>query len=237
MEPGILYVVATPIGNREDITVRALRVLNEVDLIAAEDTRTTGRLLNYYNIKKPLTSYFEHNEQRKTPSLIRRLMEGARIALVSEAGTPGISDPGYRMVIAALAHGIAVVPIPGPCAAVTALSVAGLPTHRFAFEGFLPPKSGKRKNMLKTLVAEERTLVFYESPHRIMGCLADMLEIFGDRTAFLAREITKQYEEHIRGTLSHIVRTLHASPVRGEITLLVAGAGKHARQQVIDKND
>lgn len=236
MESGILYVVATPIGNLEDITLRALRILSEVDIIAAEDTRTTGNLLRHYNIKKPLTSYFEHNEQFKTPALVRRMLEGNSVALVSEAGTPGISDPGYRIVTEALGHGIPVVPIPGPCAAVTALSIGGLPLHRFAFEGFLPPKSGKRKNFLKTLAAEERTLVFYESPHRIAGCLADMLEVFGDRAAVLSRELTKQHEEHLRGTLSAIAHKLKATPIRGEITLLVEGAGRRSRQQFIDKS-
>ena len=164
MSTGTLYIVSTPIGNLEDITMRALRILSEVDLIAAEDTRKTSILLNHYTIKKPLTSYFEHNEQVKTGWLISQLKEGKNIALVSEAGTPTISDPGFRIVAAAIAESIPVVPLPGVCAAIAALSASGLAVHRFAFEGFLPPKSGKRKNLLKKIAGEERTLIFYESP-------------------------------------------------------------------------
>ncbi len=231
MSQGTLYIVATPIGNREDITLRALRILDEVDIIAAEDTRKTGMLLKHYNIKKPLTSYFEHNEKRKTPALIQDLQSGKNIALVSEAGTPTISDPGYRLVHAALQEEIPVVPIPGVCAAITALSVSGLPVHRFAFEGFLPPKTGKRKNFLKKLVNEERTLIFYESPHRITAALEDIREVFGDRPAVLTRELTKMHEEHMQGSISTIIESLAEKSLKGEFTLVVAGnspAKKHS---------
>lgn len=223
MRQGVLYIIATPIGNLEDITLRALRILNEVDLIAAEDTRKAGILLNHYNIQKPLISYFDHNEKVRAVSLVRRLLEGKSIALISEAGTPIISDPGYRLITEAYAHGIKISPIPGPCAAIAALAVAGLPTHRFAFEGFLPPKSGKRKRMLASLATEERTLVFYESPHRIQHSIADMIEILGNRKAVVARELTKHYEEIVRGTLSEIAKQLEGVSVRGEITLVVEG--------------
>ena len=230
MTPGTLYLVATPIGNLEDITMRALRILAEVDLIAAEDTRKTSILLNHYTIKKPLTSYFEHNEQVKTGWLISELQAGKNIALVSEAGTPTISDPGFRIVAAAIAAEITVVPVPGPCAAIAALSASGLPVHRFAFEGFLPPKSGKRKNLLKKLAGEERTLIFYESPYRIQAAIADMLEVLGERRAVVARELTKLHEEFICGTLSVIAKKLGSAVIKGEFTVLVEGCpGKKKR--------
>jgi len=223
MSSGTLYLVSTPIGNLEDITHRAVRILGEVDLIAAEDTRKTRILLNHYNIKKPLTSYFEHNERFKTETLIRALQEGKNVALVSEAGTPTVSDPGYRIVHEALRQAVGVVAVPGVCAAVAALSVSGLPVHRFAFEGFLPPKSGKRRNVLQNLAAEERTLIFYESPYRIMAVLHDMIDILGDRNAFLAREMTKLHEQTIHGPLSVITDHLDTKKVKGEITLVVEG--------------
>jgi 16S rRNA (cytidine1402-2'-O)-methyltransferase len=235
MASGILYIIATPLGNLEDITLRALRILGEADLVAAEDTRKTRILLHHYNIKKPLTSYFEHNERFKTATLITLLQQGKSIALVSEAGTPGISDPGYRIVSEALLQGIAVITVPGPCAAIAALSVAGLPVHRFAFEGFLPPKSGKRKNVLKKIAGDERTLIFYESPHRIVAAISDMIETLGDRRAVLARELTKLHEETLHGGLSEIAQKLQTSPVRGEITLIVEGCREQPRQQIIDK--
>jgi 16S rRNA (cytidine1402-2'-O)-methyltransferase len=224
MPAGTLYIVSTPLGNLEDITMRALRILAEADLIAAEDTRKTAILLNHYTIKKPLTSYFEHNEQVKTVWLISQLQEGKNIALVSEAGTPTISDPGYRIVAAAIAAEIAVVPVPGPCAAIAALSASGLPVHRFAFEGFLPPKSGRRKNLLKKIASEERTLIFYESPFRIQGAIADMLEVLGDRRAAVARELTKLHEEFMYGTLSLIAERLGSAVIKGEFTIVVEGA-------------
>jgi 16S rRNA (cytidine1402-2'-O)-methyltransferase len=220
---GILYVVSTPIGNLEDITLRALRILKEVDLICAEDTRKTRILLNHYNIQTPLTSYFEHNEKRKTPGIIEALKSGKNLAIVSEAGTPAISDPGYRLITQALQQDISVVPVPGLSAAITALSISGLAVHRFVFEGFLPVKTGKRKNFLKKLTEEERTLIFYESPHRILATLRDLIEIMGDRKAVLCRELTKIHEEKIYGKLSLIFKTLEKRPIKGEITLLVEG--------------
>lgn len=223
MSTGTLYIVSTPIGNLEDITMRALRILAEVDLIAAEDTRKTSILLNHYTIKKPLTSYFEHNEQVKTGWLVDRLKDGENIALVSEAGTPTISDPGFRIVAAAIAAEITVVPVPGACAAIAALSASGLPVHRFAFEGFLPPKSGKRKNLLKKIAAEERTLIFYESPYRIQAAIADMLEVLGERRAVVARELTKLHEEFMYGTLSVIAERLCSAVIKGEFTVVVEG--------------
>ena len=223
MSTGTLYIIATPIGNLEDITMRAVRILGEVDLIAAEDTRKTAILLNHYTIKKPLTSYFEHNEQVKTGWLINELKSGKNIALVSEAGTPTISDPGFRIVAAAIAKSITVVPVPGVCAAIAALSASGLPVHRFAFEGFLPPKSGKRKNLLKKIAAEERTLIFYESPYRIQAALADMLEVLGDRRVAVGRELTKLHEEFIYGTLSAIAERLGSTVIKGEFTIVVEG--------------
>jgi 16S rRNA (cytidine1402-2'-O)-methyltransferase len=223
MRTGVLYIVSTPIGNLEDITLRALRILNEVDLIAAEDTRRTKILLKHYNIKKPLTSYFEHNERIKTKSLIDSLKSGKKVALVSEAGTPTISDPGFCIVFEAINQSIPVITIPGVSAAIAALSVSGLPVHRFAFEGFLPAKSGKRKNLLKKISHEERTLIFYESPYRVVSSIEDMIEIFGDRRAMVAREITKLHEETIYGSLSTIFEGLEHRKVKGEITLIVEG--------------
>jgi len=223
---GILYVVSTPIGNLEDITLRALRILKEVDRICAEDTRKTRILLNHYNIQTPLTSYFEHNEKRKTPVIIEALKSGKHIAIVSEAGTPAISDPGYRLITHALQQDISVVPVPGLSAAIAALSISGLAVHRFVFEGFLPVKTGKRKNFLKKLADEERTLIFYESPHRILATLRDLIETMGDRNAVLCRELTKIHEEKIYGKLSLIFKTLEKRPIKGEITLLVEGEKK-----------
>lgn len=223
MAAGKLYIIATPIGNLEDITMRALRVLGEVDLVAAEDTRTTGRLLGHYTIKKPLTSYFEHNEQHKTPQLLDRLEQGLTLALVTDAGTPCISDPGYRLVAGAIERGIEVEALPGACAAVSALSIAGLPVHRFAFEGFLPPKTGRRVKTLETLARDARTLIFYESPHRITKSLSDMLQVLGDRRAVLVREQTKMHEEVMRMGLAEMVRAVEGRTLKGEITIVVEG--------------
>ncbi len=223
MTQGILYVVSTPIGNLEDITLRALNILKEVDIIAAEDTRKTTILLKHYNIKKPLTSYYEHNETFKTAVLIQKIKTGKNIALVSEAGTPSISDPGYRLVREAIRETIPIIAVPGVCAGIAALSISGLPVHRFAFEGFLPVKSGKRRNFLKKISNEERTLIFYESPRRIVATIHDILDIMGDRPAMLAREITKMHEELIYGLLSTILGSLEKRNVKGEITLIVAG--------------
>ncbi len=222
--PGTLYVVATPIGNLEDITLRALSVLKAVDLIAAEDTRKTGQLLKHFGIATALVSYHEHNETVRTPGLVRRLQQGAAIAVVTNAGTPGISDPGYRIVTAAAAAGLRIVPVPGAVAAAAALSASGLPTDAFVFEGFLAKKAGKRSRQIKALASEARTIILYESPQRITALIADILPVFGDRRAVLAREMTKRYEEFIRGPLSEILENLkNRADLKGECTLLIAG--------------
>ena len=222
---GVLYVVATPIGNREDITLRALNILREVDLIAAEDTRKSGSLLAHYQIKNRLVSFHEHNEKKRTPELIGKLLDGMTIALVSNAGTPSVSDPGYRLIEAAIANKITVTPIPGVTAATAAMSVSGLPTDSFVFIGFAPKKKGKRLKFLTELSAEPRPLIFYESPKRILSLMEEILFCMGDRNAMLAREMTKLYEEFLRGTVSQILKTIKTRPAfKGECTLLVAGA-------------
>lgn len=226
-DPGVdwnmLYVVATPIGNLEDITLRALRVLREVDLIAAEDTRHTRKLLARYDIDTPVTSYHENNERTKADALARRLEAGESIALVSDAGTPTISDPGYHLIRAAAWKGVPVTPVPGVSAAVAALSVSGLATDRFVFQGFLPARQSRRREALRQLQGEERTLVFYEAPHRIRESLADMREVLGDREALVGRELTKVHEELRRGTLSRLTAGLEEAPARGEFAIVVAG--------------
>ncbi|NLW06439.1 MAG: 16S rRNA (cytidine(1402)-2'-O)-methyltransferase [Clostridia bacterium] len=219
-----LYLVATPIGNLEDITLRALKVLKEVDYIAAEDTRRTRELLAHYGLHTPLTSYHHHNRASKTPYLLSLLQEGKEIALVSDAGLPGISDPGEELVQQAIVAGIKVIPIPGANAALTALVASGLPTGRFAFEGFLPRSPGARRQKLQKLAGEERTLVFYEAPHRLLATLQDMVAIMGERQVVVGRELTKKFESFWRGTLAAAVDHFHAEPPRGEITLVVAGA-------------
>lgn len=222
---GTLHVVATPLGNLEDVTLRALRVLREVGLVACEDTRRTARLLRAHGIATPTTSYFEHNERWKGERILEALRSGTDVALVSDAGTPGISDPGYRLVRDARSAGLAVVPVPGPCAAVAALSVSGLPTDRFLFVGFLPPRPVGRVRALEELSARAETLVFHESPQRVLETLGDMLSVLGDRSAFLCREATKLHEEYVRAPLSSL-RDLLASrgEVKGEVVLVVAGA-------------
>ncbi|HWP23420.1 MAG TPA: 16S rRNA (cytidine(1402)-2'-O)-methyltransferase [Candidatus Binatia bacterium] len=220
---GVLYIVATPIGNLEDITLRALRILKEVHLIAAEDTRHARILLARYEIQTPLTSYHEHNERAKARPLVERLERGEPIALIADAGTPAISDPGYRLVAEAIRAGIRVIPIPGPSALAAALSASGLPTDRFAFEGFLPAKKPQRKGKLKDLARDPRTLVFYEAPHRLKDSLVDMLEILGDRPIAIGREITKIHEEFLRGRVSEVLAQLADRDVKGEITLIVHG--------------
>lgn len=220
---GILYIVSTPIGNLEDITLRALKVLKEVDLIAAEDTRRTKGLLNHYGISKPLTSYFSHNEKEKGEYLLNKLKEGENIALVSDAGTPGISDPAYYLIKLALNNDIKVNPIPGPAGAITALSVSGLPTDKFIFEGFLPRKSGKRQKRLETFINEERTIIIYESPYRILATLQEIRDILGNRHVAVAREMTKVYEEIIRGTADDVIKKLKVKAIKGEITLIIGG--------------
>jgi 16S rRNA (cytidine1402-2'-O)-methyltransferase len=222
--PGTLYVVATPIGNLEDITLRALRVLKEVDCIAAEDTRHTKKLLAHYDIRTPLTSYHEHNERAAAPALVQRMLHGESMALVTDAGTPGISDPGYRLVTAALASGIQVTPIPGASALIAALSVAALPTERFVFEGFLPEKKGQRRERLLALRDEQRTLVCYEAPHRLKDTLGDIEDVLGDRDIVIAREMTKLHEEFMRGPLREIMTSIAQREIRGEAVILIQGA-------------
>lgn len=223
--PGTLYVVATPLGNLEDVTLRALRILKEVALVACEDTRRTGTLLRSHGIATATTSYFEHNERWKGARILDQLRAGHDVALVSDAGTPGISDPGYRLVRDARAEGLPVVPVPGPSAAVAALSVSGLPTDRFRFVGFLPHKAAARRRELAALEGATETLVLYESPQRVLASLEDMVEALGDREAFLFREATKIHEEYARGRLSDLRALLAArDSVKGEIVLVVAGA-------------
>jgi 16S rRNA (cytidine1402-2'-O)-methyltransferase len=227
--PGSLYLVATPIGNLEDITLRALRMLREADLIACEDTRQTGKLLRHFEIiDKPMVSYHEHNEAARTPELVAKLEDGSNIALVSDAGTPLVSDPGYRLVTAAIGAGIPVVPIPGASAVLGALAAAGLPTDAFRFCGFLPPKSGQRKKALEELRGEDCTLIFYEAPHRIIDTLSDIAAVYGERPVVVARELTKLHEEFLRGTADEVRTQLAARPsVKGEITLVI-GKGRSA---------
>jgi 16S rRNA (cytidine1402-2'-O)-methyltransferase len=223
--PGTLYVVATPLGHLEDLTLRALRVLREASLVACEDTRHTRTLLRAHGIETPTTSYFEHNERFKGARILDELRSGRDVALVSDAGTPGISDPGYRLVRDARTSGIAVVPVPGPSAVTAALSVCGLPTDRFLFIGFLPARQGARRKALDALAAERPTLVFFESPVRVVESLADMLAAFGDRDGFLCREATKAHEEYVRAPLSNLRERLAArDSVKGEVVLVVAGA-------------
>lgn len=220
--PGTLYLVATPIGNLDDITYRAVKVLGSVDLIAAEDTRKTKILLDHYAISKPMLSYFNYNERQRTPQLIEKLQQGQSIALVSDAGTPGVSDPAYHIVRAALEAGLPIIPIPGPSAFVSALIVSGLPTDRFVFEGFLPVKKG-RQTKLGILSTEPRTMIFYESPHRILKTLNEIRVAFGERNVVVARELTKKFEEIVRGPISPVLASLTSKPTRGEYVLVVEG--------------
>jgi 16S rRNA (cytidine1402-2'-O)-methyltransferase len=228
---GCLYLVATPIGNLEDITLRAIRILKEADIIACEDTRQTQKLLQHYGIRKEMVSYHEHNELTRSPELAIELEQGAKIALVSDAGTPGISDPGHRLVTLCLRHHIPVVPIPGPSALVAALAASGLPTEEFLFIGFLPPRAGARRKALDALKAESRTLIFYEAPHRVVETLADATEILGPRPAVIAREVTKIHEEFLRGPLAELLESARKRAPRGEITLLI-GPGDPRAQKV-----
>ena len=227
---GTLYIVGTPIGNLEDITYRAVRVLGEAALIACEDTRQTRKLLDHFSIHKPAVSYHEHNEAQRTTDLIERLERGETIALVSDAGTPLVSDPGYRLVREAVARGIPVVPIPGPSAAITALSASGLPTDSFRFAGFLPAKPGQRRRALELLREETATLVFYEAPHRIVETLEDIAAVMGEREVVVARELTKIHEEFLRGAAAVVAAELKSRPtVKGEITLLIAKSEQPAQ--------
>ena len=234
---GILYIVSTPIGNLEDITMRAIRILKEVDLIAAEDTRHTGHLLKHYDIHTPLTSYFEGNESKKKEFILSKLKHGSRIALVSDAGTPGISDPGFRLIQLAIENQIPVVPIPGPSAVISALSVAGLPTDAFLFKGFLPHKSKRRRDLLKQMEEIRETLIFYESPHRLSESLKDILETLGDREMALTRELTKVYEEILRGRVSEIQNQIGERKLKGEITLVISGKTRKKNEKFQSLND
>jgi 16S rRNA (cytidine1402-2'-O)-methyltransferase len=223
-KPGTLYVVGTPIGNLEDITFRAVRILQTVDIIAAEDTRHTGKLLQHFQVKTPQVSYHEHNRTSRIPELLEHLVNNKAIALVSDAGMPGISDPGYELVKACIEAGISVVPIPGASAAITALSASGLPTDRFVFEGFLPAKTQQRQEYLESLQTESRTLIFYESPHRLRDTLQDLALVWGsDRQIVLGRELTKLYEEFWRGTIAEAIAHYSQREPQGEYTLVVAG--------------
>lgn len=223
----MLYVVAMPIGDITDLSPRALAILAQVDLIACEDTRRIAPLLAAHSIRTPTLSYFEHNEERRAPDLVERMRRGARIALVTDAGTPAISDPGFRLVRETLDAGIGVGAIPGPSAVVAALSIAGLPTDRFTFEGFLSSKPASRRNELKALTRERRTMVFFEAARRLAPTLTDMAEVFGaEREAAVAREIGKTYEEVVRASLGELAARFTANPARGEITLVVAGIGR-----------
>ncbi len=234
--PGTLYLVATPIGNLEDITLRALRVLRETALVACEDTRQTGKLLAHFGIDKLMVSYHDHNEAARTQELVAKLDGGTNVALVSDAGTPLVSDPGYRLVTAALAAGISVVPIPGASAVLSALSGAGLPTDAFRFCGFLPPKQGQRRKALEALRSEDCTLIFYEAPHRILDALADVAAEYGERLVVIARELTKLHEEFLRGTAEQVRTQLAARPsVKGEIVLLIGKGAPVASDTPIEE--
>lgn len=226
LTPGTLYLVATPIGNLEDITLRALRVLRECDVVAAEDTRHTGKLLKHFEISKPLLSYFQFNEARRSEEILTRLTRGEKVALATDAGSPGISDPGERVVRAAILAGFRVEPIPGPCALVAALTASGLPADEFHFVGFLPHKSGQRRKRLEQLASVPGTLVLYESPYRVERLLEELQQVFPTRTIVLARELTKKFEEFLRGTPAQLLDQMRGRALKGEFVALVApGAG------------
>lgn len=225
---GCLYVVATPIGNLEDISLRALRILKEADLIACEDTRETVKLLSHFDIQKRMVSYHEHNEITRAPEIVIELEQGAKVALLSDAGSPAISDPGHHLVSLCLRHGIKVVPVPGASAFVAALSASGMPIEQFVFIGFLPSRQTERRKELRTLATEQRTLVLYEAPHRLQDTLEDILEILGNRPAVIAREVTKVYEEFVRGHVEDLVEGVRKRQPKGEITLLVGAPDGHA---------
>ncbi len=231
-EKGTLYLVSTPIGNLEDITLRALRVLKEVDLIACEDTRRTRILLSHYGIKTVMTSLYDEVERKRGVALVEAMLGGKSLAYVSDAGTPLISDPGYHLVRSAIESGIPIVPVPGPSAVITALSVSGMPSDRFAFFGFLPEKRGRRRSFLETLKTLSLTLVFYESPRRLAESLKDIRDILGSREIAVTRELTKVYEEVLRGPVDTLIGSLEKKSIKGEITLLVGGTP--GKQEVDD---
>lgn len=224
LQSSTLYLVATPIGNLEDMTLRALRVLRECDVVAAEDTRRTGQLLKHFGISKPLLSYFQFNEARRSEEIIERLRRGEKVALVTDAGSPGISDPGERVVKAAIAAGLRVEPVPGACALVAGLTASGLPTDEFHFIGFLPHKSGQRRNKLEALKGASGTLVFYESPYRIEKLLGELNEVYPERQVVLARELTKKFEEFLRGTPAELLEIARKRSLKGEFVVVVAGS-------------
>lgn len=230
---GTLYIVSTPIGNLEDLTLRALRILKEVDLIAAEDTRHTRKLLSHYDIHTPATSYFDQNETQKSSYLVRQLLQGKSVALVSDAGTPGISDPGYAVIVAAIEQDIPIVPVPGPCAMVTALTVSGLPIDKFVFIGFLTNKRRARIKQLKELQQETKTLVCYVSPHHFLKVLEDIRDVLGDRNIVVTRELTKTFEEIVRGSATMVLQEFHQRPsIKGELTVVIAGADRKTTEVV-----
>jgi len=233
-DSGTLYICGTPIGNLEDITLRVLKILKEVKFIAAEDTRHTKKLLGHYQINTKVTSYYEYNKFKKAPYLVEILKNGQDIALVSDAGMPGISDPGYVLINLALKNNIKLIPVPGVSALITALVVSGLPTDKFVFEGFLPRKIKERKKYFRSIENEERTIIFYEAPHRLKKTLKDMLEILGDRKIVIARELTKKYEEIIRGNLIQVLSEINAKEIKGEITLIVQGGFENKGNDSID---
>ncbi len=224
LTPSTLYLVATPIGNLEDITLRALRVLKECDVVAAEDTRRTGQLLKHFNLSKPMLSYFAFNEAKRSEEILERLQRGEKVALVTDAGSPGISDPGERVVRAVREAGLRVESVPGPCALVAALTASGLPTDEFHFIGFLPHKSGQRRRQLEALLTFAGTLVLYESPYRIEKLLNELSEVFPGREIVLARELTKKFEEFLRGTPAELLEVTQKRSLKGEFVVMVRGA-------------
>lgn len=232
---GVLYVVATPIGNLEDITYRAVRILREAGLIACEDTRHTRKLLDHYSIEGKLVSYHEHNEAERAQELVERLLEGVSVAQVSDAGMPGISDPGYRIIKLAIENGIPVVPVPGPSALIAALAASGLPTDAFEFRGFLPAKSGQRRTELESIRPREHTMIFYEAPHRIHEAINDIVAVLGpERPIVVARELTKVHEEFLRGTAGELESQIRERELKGEITILVGKALTQQRSETLD---
>ncbi len=235
---GTLYIVATPIGNLEDITHRAVRILREADLIACEDTRHTAKLLAHYGIEKPTVSYHEHNEAARAEELVGKLKEGLKVAQVSDAGMPGISDPGYRLIKLAIEQGIQVVPVPGPSAVIAALAASGLPTDSFQFLGFLPARSGERRTLLESLRVAQQTIVLYEAPHRLVEAMREIVEILGAVPVVVARELTKVHEEFIRSSAAEVLSALQQREVKGEITLVIgksAGAAHSTKKSVAER--
>ena len=232
--PGTLYIVSTPIGNLEDITLRALKVLGSVRIIAAEDTRHTQKLLHHYDIHTPQTSYHDHNKEEKAAILIDKLKEGHDIALVSDAGTPGISDPGYYLINRAIEENIKITPIPGPTASIAALSISGLPTDAFVFEGFMPAKKAARQKKLREISSERRTIIMFDTPRRVSSSLEDISEILGDRRIVLTRELTKMFEEVIRDRVSNVMDKISGRSLKGEITIIIEGAQGEITADVAD---